>query len=188
MGFIGDLWLAILASAAAAWFWSFLSWAVLDLHRGDFKGIPDEARLNAVLRELNLPPDQYCFPFATGKAKKDPAFAERWKAGPLGILHVWSPGISMGRNMILSYLVCVAVSFLMAYVGSRALPPGSSFAEVMQVMGTMGVLAYSFAFLNTMIWFQGPPRAMATAVLDGVAQGLATGAVFAALWPGLPKV
>lgn len=184
MGFIGDLWLAIVLSAAAAWFWCFLSWAALDLHRGDFKGVPDEERLTALLREMNLPPEYYSFPFARGAAKKDPAFAAKWKAGPLGILQVWSPKISMPKNMLLSYLVNLAVSFLMAYVGSLALPHGSSFLQVMQVMGTVGVLSYAFAFLPGMVWFQGPPRVAAVAVVDGVVQGLAVGLVFAAMWPG----
>jgi hypothetical protein len=183
MDFVSHLWPAILASAAAAWFWSFLSWAMLRVHAGDFKGVPDEPRFLELIRELNLPPEYYSFPHMTKESCKDPAMKERWKTGPLGILHVWSPKFSMGRNMILTYLVYTVVSFLIAYVGDIALPHGSPFARVMQVTGTMGVLAYSFAFLPGMIWFQGRPRVMFTSILDGVVQGLATGAVFAAMWP-----
>jgi hypothetical protein len=183
MAFLSQLWLPILLSAAAAWIWSFLSWAILNIHSGDFKKLPDEPRALEALRGLNLPPEYYSFPHMLHSDRKDPEGIARWKAGPLGVLHVWSPQFSMPRNMILSYLVYLAVSFLMAYIGYGALPAGVSFARAFQTMGAMGILAYSFAFLPVMIWFQGRPRVVATAVLDGVIMGLATGAVFAALWP-----
>jgi ABC-type thiamin/hydroxymethylpyrimidine transport system permease subunit len=47
----------------------------------------------------------------------------------------------------------------------------------------MGILAYTFAFLPNMIWFQGSKTAMVMAVVDGLIQGLGTGTVFAAFWP-----
>jgi hypothetical protein len=56
-------------------------------------------------------------------------------------------------------------------------------ATVFRVLGTAGVLAYCFAFLPNGIWFGAKPRAMAMNVIDGVAYGLVTGAVFAWLWP-----
>lgn len=187
MEFIQHLWLAILLSAGAAWFWSFLSWALLNLHGGDSSPLPDEERFSAAMREFNIPAGTYSFPHV--KAAGNPSgrnnaeFTKKWKAGPLGIIHVWSSNISMPRNMILSYLVGVVVSFLMAYVGHEVLPHGASFARVMQIMGTIGVLSYAFANLPNLIWFQGRPRVMALGVFDGVIQGLATGAVFAAMWP-----
>lgn len=184
MAFLGDLWLAIVLSAAAAWFWSFLSWALLNLHKKDFLAIPSEEKFSAMVREMNIPPGYYSFPHPGENCdRNDPAMKEKWKKGPLGILHLWSPKFSMPRNMLLSYLTNVAVSFLMAYVGHLTLPHGAGFAKVMQVMGTIGVLAYSFAFIPNMIWFQGRGRVLVLCVLDGVIQGLAVGAVFAGLWP-----
>lgn len=183
MEFIVQLWLAIVASAAAAWFWSFLSWAAIGLHANDFSKLPEEERTMDALRGLNIPIGHYTFPFARGKESRSPEFMAKWKAGPAGSLHIWNPVISMPRNMLLSFLVNLAVSFLMAYVGHEVLPRGSSFAKVMQVMGTIGVLAYSFSQLPTFIWFQGRPRVIALAIFDGVVTGLAVGAVFAAMWP-----
>jgi hypothetical protein len=183
MDFVGKLWLVILLSAAAAWFWAFLSWAALNLHGKDFDKLPDEERFTAALRDMGIPIGRYYFPHMERSECGTPAGKEKMARGPLGLLHVWNPKFSMPRNMILSYLVCVAVSFLMAYVGSLTLAPGAGFAKVMQVMGTIGVLAYAFAFLPNMIWFQGKGRVAALCVMDGVIQGLAVGAVFAAMWP-----
>jgi hypothetical protein len=93
----------------------------------------------------------------------------------------------MPRNMLLSYLTNLAVSFLMAYVGYEVLPAGTGFTRVWQVMGTIGVLTYSIAFIPNMIWFQGRGRVLALCVLDGVITGLAVGATFAAMWPAGPN-
>jgi hypothetical protein len=56
MAFVHQLWLAIVLSAAAAWFWSFLSWAALDLHGKDFHQPPDDGKLCDAVRSLNFPP------------------------------------------------------------------------------------------------------------------------------------
>lgn len=184
MDFLTQHWSAILLSALAAWVWSFLSWAVLNIHCNDFVGLPDEDGFTAAMRSLNIAPGVYGFPHPRDhKEGRSPEFMAKWKAGPLGLLHVWSPKFNMPRNMLLTLLVYVVASCLAAYVGHLALPRGSGFAKVFQLLGTVGVLAYSFAFLPNMIWFQGRPRTAILNVADGVVQGLATGAVFAAMWP-----
>ena len=77
------------------------------------------------------------------------------------------------------YLV---MSCLIAYAGYAAIPHAPH-AKAFQIAGTMGILAYSFAFLPNMIWFQGTKRGMVTAVFDGLVQGLVTGAIFSMMWP-----
>lgn len=183
MEFLQHLWLAIVLAAVAAWMWSFLSWAALDIHGKDFKKLPDENAVTDHLRTLAIPPGVYSFPHASHKDAKSPEFKEKWTKGPLGTLSVWSPKISMPRNMLLTLLVYLVVSFLIAYAAHLALPHGSSFTRVMQITGTMGVLAYTFAFLPNMIWFQAPKRVAMLCIADGLIQGLASGAIFAALWP-----
>jgi hypothetical protein len=184
MEFLSHLWLPMLLSAAAVWFWSFLSWAILPVHKGDWKVLPNEDGLASALRPLNIPAGIYNFPHCdSNKQRNDPAFQAKWKAGPVGVLQIWNPNPSMGGNMIASFLVYLIVSFFLAYAGSVALPHASH-AKAFQLVGTMGLVAYCFAFLPNMIWFQASKRAMCTALFDGVVQGLATGAIFAVLWPG----
>jgi hypothetical protein len=183
MEFFSQLWLPILLSAIAVWFWSFLSWAILAVHKGDWKVLPNEDAFSAAVRPLDIPPGVYAFPYCeTHKQRNDPVFLEKWKAGPVGILHRWNPNPSMGANLALTFALYLVVSCLVAYAGYSALPHASH-AKVFQVVGTIGLLTYCFAFLPNMIWFQGEKRAMVTAVLDGVIQGLATGAIFALMWP-----
>jgi hypothetical protein len=183
MEFLDQLWLPIVLSAIAVWFWSFLSWAVLPVHKGDWKTLPDEDAFRAAVRPLNIPAGVYGFPHCPDhKQRKDPAFLEKWKAGPVGLLYQWNPNPSMGANMALTFGLYLVISCLMAYAGYAALPHASH-ARAFQLLGTIGLLAYSFAFLPNMIWFQGAKRAMVTAIVDGIIQGLGSGAIFSLMWP-----
>jgi hypothetical protein len=181
-----DLWLPTLLSAAAVWFWAFLSWAILPVHKKDFGGLPNEDAFLRAMRELNLPPGQYGFPHCKDNAQRsDPAFMEKWKTGPSGLLNVWKPNPNMGMNMVLSFVVYLIVSILIGYIGYAAgLPRGTGFGKVFQVLGAAGILAYTFSFLPQMIWFQSNVNAKIAGMLDGLVSGLVTGVIFAALWPG----
>lgn len=185
MEFVTQLWLPIVLAGVAVWFWNFLSWAALNLHAGDFSPLPNDDAFAKAVRPLNLPPGTYGFP-DWGSAKKDKeAFMAKWKAGPVGTISVWPSESKMGGKMIGSFLVYLAVSFLIAYLTWEALAgaKGVGFGKVMQLAGTAGVLGYCFAFLPNGIWFNAKPRAMVMCVIDGLIAGLGTGAIFAALWP-----
>ena len=183
MDLLRQLWLPIVVSAAAVWFWSFLSWAALSLHKRDRVAPPDEDGLMEAVRRLGLGPGSYMFPWIEHKDQRDPAKVAKWKAGPIGTLTVFGP-MSMPANMLASFGWNLLSSFLIGYVAAEAPPRGADFGKVMQVVGTVGVLAYTTAGFTTLIWFQGRPNAKVMHVVDGVVQGLATGAVFAAMWPG----
>lgn len=184
MEFIAKLWLPMLLSAVAVWLWALLACTILALHKKDWKPLPNDDAFANALRPLNLLPGVYCFPyFKDFKHFNDPAFQARWNAGPNGIIHVWRASQNMGATMLLSFLVYLVASFFIAYAGYAAMGPIVPHSKTFQVIGAMGVLAYSFAGLPNMIWFQANPRAKVTAVIDGIIMGLITGAIFAALWP-----
>jgi hypothetical protein len=179
---LASLWLPILISAAAVWIASFLVWSVLPLHKNDFKSLPDEPAFTAALRGLNIPAGNYGFPDCKGSNRKDPEFVKRWKEGPSGMLNIWPP-ISMGRNMVLTFVVYLVMSLLVAYIGSLALARGADKASAFRLLGAAGVLGYGFSFLPQGIWFAWGRRALIQGLLDGIAYGLITGGVFALMWP-----
>lgn len=182
---LASLIVPILASAAAVWFWCFLSWAILPIHHKDWQPLPDEEKSLDTLRNLGLAPGTYVFPECShGKGNKEEMMA-KWKRGPAGMLSIWPGNPSMGGKMIASFLVNVVVSLFVGYIASETLLRGAGFVRVLQVTGTCGLLAYCFAFLPNHIWFNAPKRATVTCVFDGVVQGLLVGLVFALLWPGL---
>jgi hypothetical protein len=200
MDFLVHLWLPIIVSAAAVWVASFLAWMVVGHHKRDWKGIPGAGEQEFIdfIKRLGIPPGSYGFPEfrrcdGLSKEQKKAKWDEMQKS-PMGLLRVWGP-ISMGKNMALTFLVYLAVSVLVGYLGWSALPHAGmsageltasarpAFARVMQVLGTAGVLAYCFAGLPNDIWFQRSGREVLTSLIDGVVFGLITGAVFGWLWP-----
>lgn len=182
MDMLSQLWLPILLAGVAAWLWSFISWAAADLHRGDYRPIPAEDEAIAAVRKLGLPPGHYMYPFKDPAKSKDPAHQAKWTSGPVGTIWVMGP-ISMPVNMLLTFAWYLGASLLIGYLAGEALRPGAEFGKVMQVAGTAGVLAYTVSGMPTLIWFQAHRSSKLMAVVDGLVQGLATGAIFAAMWP-----
>ncbi|MCC7139616.1 MAG: hypothetical protein IT460_14430 [Planctomycetes bacterium] len=175
------LWLPILVSAVAVWIVSAICWMVLPHHAKDQGKLPDEPGLTAVLKAGRVAPGAYAFPYATRKECKDPEFTKRWMEGPTGWLVVMGP-MRMGRSMLQTFGVYLAVSVIVGYLAATTLSAAAGAGHVFRVTGTAGVLAYSFAFLPNAIWFGRSRTYMLNHVLDGVLMGLATGGTFALLW------
>jgi hypothetical protein len=177
-----SLWIPMILAAIVVWFWSFLSWAALDLHSRDTGKLPDEDAVMSALRQHNVPPGAYLFPKVTHKNSKEPEIKAKLERGPMGRLTVMGP-FNVPGNLLATLGVYMLTSMLIGYVAAEALPRGAGGLKVFQIIGTVGVLTYGFASLPDMIWFQGRTHAKVMCVIDGLVQGLATGLVFALLWP-----
>jgi hypothetical protein len=182
MGMIFALWLPILLTTAVLFFASFLAWVVLPHHKPDVKRWPDEDKLLAFIRDSNAEPGEYMFPLIDDKDMKADWAQKRYAAGPWGMVNLWSAQPAMGRNMAMTVLFFFVVTILVAYVGAAALPPGASFGEVFQIVGTTAILAHCAGGVCREIWFTRPLRAKLMDLLDGLAYGVITGVIFALLW------
>lgn len=178
-----SLWLPIVLSGVALFFASFVAWMILPHHKSEWKGLPDEETALAALRTLNVPPGQYTFRRAcTPEDMKNPDFQKRVAAGPNGTLAIWKTPPSMGVNLVCTFLFFLVANFVIAYLAAMVLPPGEDFMRVFRFVGTAGVLTYGTANILNGIWFG---RKMVADIVDGLAYGVITGAIFAALWPGV---
>jgi hypothetical protein len=184
MEFLAQLWLPIVLSAVVVWVLSFLFWAVLPFHHKDWKTLPDEAAVTGFIRGAGIAPGNYAFPNCTSAAqKKDPEFQKKWKEGPSGTLAVWPTNLSMPRNMLLTFLVYLVIGVFIGYIGANAFTGPISQKQIFQVLGAAGVAAYSFSFVPNQIWFNHTPSAIVRNIIEGVIYGLATGLIFALMWP-----
>lgn len=178
-----DLWLAIVVSGIAGFFCSFVLWAATPFHRCDWTPLADDRPVTEAVKGLSLGPGSYLFPWAATDAQsRSPEFRRRFEEGPAGILVVFRRA-NMGVNLLLTLLSFTVAAALIAYLGALTMTRGESFAKVFRVLGAAGILAHTFAFLPNAIWFQATPRSIVTRLIDGAVYGLATGAVFAWLWP-----
>lgn len=179
MEFVVTLWLPIIVGTVVLWFLSFFAWALLPHHFGDSERASNEDELMKFLKEANLPPGSYMFPYAANpKEQGTKEFVDAYTAGPRGVLNVYAMP-NMGVNMIKTILYFLVTVFTIAYITSVACDEGADFMEVFRIAGTIGVLTYaSSGFLNR-IWFTARQW---THVLDGTVYGLVLGLIFGMLW------
>lgn len=182
---VADLWLPILLSTLLVFVASLLIWAVLRIHRKDFRGLPDETATAEALRRQGTGPGEYVLPYAADPAAmKDPEHVRRWEEGPVALLRLARAGRPrMARKLTQWFVYLLVISLFVAYLASRTLAPGTPYLEVFRVAGTAAVLAYAGAVAQEAIWFWRPWGNVWRAVLDGVIYGLLTAGAFAWLWP-----
>jgi hypothetical protein len=169
------LWLPILLSAAAVWLVSTIFGMPFLHHKNDFIGLPDEDAFMDALRKSGIKPGNYLFPdFRSPAAMKSEKVSKALEQGPVGHLSVWQPPLTMGGKLAATFVVYLVVSILIGYLASVALPKTAAFAKVFQVVGTAGILAYSFSFIPSAIWFGAYKRTIVASII---------GAIFAWRWP-----
>ncbi len=181
---IASLWLPILLSAVAVFIVSSLIHMATPWHKGDYRPLPKEDEVMAALRKFDVPPGDYMVPCPTSHAAfKDPAFQEKFKAGPRAMMTVFGPYTGMGAQLGLWFLYAVLIGVTAAYISGRALGPGAHYLKVFRFAGATAFYGYSLALLQNSIWYK---RAWGTTLrgfLDGLVYGLVTAGFFGWLWP-----
>ena len=177
------LWLPILLSAAAVWIVATIFGMPFLHHKNDFIGLAGEDVFMDSIRKSSIKPGNYLFPdFRTRDAMESEKVKKALEQGPVGHLSLWQPPLSMGGKLAGTFIVYLVVSTVIAYHATIVLPRPAAFARVFQVVGTAGVLAYSFAFIPNAIWFGAYKRTIVAGILDGIVFGVVTGAIFAWRW------
>jgi hypothetical protein len=172
--------LPIALSAVALFFASFVSWMVVQLHKKDWQKLPAEDDFMASAGKFQLPEGSYMFPMAASTAEmQTPEFQKKFDAGPRGILTIL-PRTNMGRNLGLTFLTFLAVSFAIGYLASMAFPKGTDFLTIFRFVFTAAFLAYSVAIVQHAIWFS---VRVVGQLIESVVYGLICATLFAAMWP-----
>lgn len=182
---LAQLWLPIIVASIVVFFVSFLIWMVLPHHKKDILPLPDEKAFTDTISATNLSPGLYMWPHnctADGKPVDDAQ--ARYAAGPWGSINIIGKSPNFGMNLLLTFIFYIVVSVFVAYLTMQARPFGSGFLPVFQVAGTAAILGYAAGGVPHAIFFGIPTRFRMTELMDHLAYGLLTGAVFAWLWPG----
>ena len=181
---IASLWLPILLSAVAVFIVSSIIHMFLGYHSADYRRLPAEDEFMAAVRKLDVPPGDYMVPCpASHAAFKDPAFQEKFKAGPRAMMTVFGPYTGMGAQLGLWFLYAVLISVTAAYISGRALAPGAHYLNVFRFAGATAFYGYSLAHLQASIWYKRSWGTTLRNVFDGLVYGLVTAGFFGWLWP-----
>ena len=180
-----SLWMPIVASAVIVFIVSSIIHMATPWHKGDFRKIPNEDAALDALRPLNIPPGDYMAPRPASMQDMGSAeFKAKRDKGPILIMTVLPNGpVSMGANLAGWFLFSVVVSFFTAYVAGVALPKGTDYLKVFQIVGTVAFMGYSLGTIPTSIWYNKNWGTTFRGVIDGLIYGCMTAGTFGWLWP-----
>lgn len=179
------LWLPVLLAAVLVFVVSSIIHMALGYHKTDFKPVPDEEAVRAVLGKLDLPPGQYGVPCVQDmKQMKTPEVIRKYQEGPVAILTMLPKGpVQIGKHLALWFAYSIVISVFVAYVAGRTQAEGAEYLAVFRVAGTTAWLGYGGAHLWAGIWKGVPRSTVAKDVLDGLVYALVTAGAFAGFWP-----
>jgi hypothetical protein len=182
---IASLWLPILLSAVAVFIVSSVIHMFLGYHTADYKRLAAEDEFMAAVRKLDIPPGDYMVPCPTSHAAfKDPAFREKFKAGPRAMMTVLPGGpITMAPQLVQWFLYCALIGVTAAYISGRALGPGAHYLSVFRFAGATAFYGYSLALFQASIWYKKSWGTTLRSAFDGLVYALLTAGFFGWLWP-----
>lgn len=180
------LWLPILVSAVIVYIIStIIHMALPGWHKNDFLKLPDEDKAMDALRPFAIAPGDYGMPKPESmQDMKSPAYQQKRTRGPVIIMTVLPSGpATMGKSLALWFVFCVVVSFFAAYVAGSALPPGTHYPKVFQLVGTTAFIGYALAIWPFSIWYGRKWSTTVRSTIDGFVYALFTAGTFGWLWP-----
>jgi hypothetical protein len=180
-----QLWLPILVAAIAVFAASSLVHMVLRWHATDYRRLPNEDDVRAVVRAGGAGPGQFFIPYcADPKEMGQPEVVAKFREGPVGLLvlrPVGSPG--MGKPLGLWFALNLVVSILAGYLACRTLAAGSSFPQIFRVVSIVTFAAYAGGAVQQAVWMGKPWSSTVKEVGDALIYAIVSALVFGWLWP-----
>lgn len=169
-----ELWLPILVAGIGVHVASFLAWVVLPHHKPEWGHLPLDDSLDGALKSLGATAgSQYVLHDADANPEKDPTVCR-------GTLVLWDFQPSMGRNILITLIYFLFISFLIGYLASFALGAEASSLDRFRFTSIVAMMVYSLGGMPHVVWFR---RRVLMDMIDGAAYAMITGLAFAMLWP-----
>jgi hypothetical protein len=180
-----SLWLPILLSAALVFIVSSIIHMFLPYHRSDFRKVPSEDAVMDALRPFDIAPGDYVVPCAgSAEVMRSEQFKKKVATGPAIFMTVLPRGpLTMGKSLLLWFLYCITVSFVAAYIASRAVGADAPYLSVFRFIGAAAFSGYALALLQNSIWYRRNWGTTLKSMFDGLIYALVTAGVFGWLWP-----
>jgi hypothetical protein len=174
--------LPIFLSAVFVFIASFILWMALPFwHRKDYVKLAEESTVVGALRAAAS--GQYVVPHMDWNKMTPEQRAEAHK-GPMALLIVRNPNeFSFAKTLVSYFIYMFVVMIFIGYLAGIAMPPGTHYMRVFRIVGTAGVLAFSFNTIADSIWYGKPWSVTWKNIIDGVIFGLLAAGTFGWLWP-----
>jgi hypothetical protein len=174
----------ILAAAVLVFIASSLIHTVIKYHDSEYRRLPNEDDVRAVVRAGGAGPAQYIIPHCTHEQMRSDAMKQKLIEGPVGVLVVRRSGpVSMGPILGSWFVLNLFVAAIAGYLACTTLPAGTSFLAVCRLVGGVTFLAYGVGSVSNAIWWGKPWSATIKELIDAFIYGLVSALAFAYLWP-----
>lgn len=179
-----QLWLPIALAGLATHILSTIAWMVSPHHKPEWTKMPHEDEFQNFLDEKKIEADQYLFPYSQDPNEMKSEEFKQKQAKCRGMLILWKSPPNMGQAIGMTLAFFFVAAFIIGYLASLGVPAGASFMEVFQFVTTAALLTHCAGQFPGVFWFK---RRVAMDMVDGVVFAIATGLIFALLWPGAPS-
>lgn len=181
---ITSLVLPILVAAVVVFILSLVIQMAMPWHKRDFGNVPDDDVFLSAIRQLDIPPGDYCVPSPRlPNGARNPQFIEKWATGPSVTMTVIPPSENMGRYMGQWFAFTVLVAAIAGWVTSTIVVPPGDERAVFRYGAIITFLCYSLGAWPLSIWYHRKWSTAFKSAFDAILYGLATGMVFSWLWP-----
>ncbi len=177
--------LPIILSAVFVFIASSVIHMALKYHNSDYRKLPNEDGVRAVIRQASPLPGQYILPWCThGKDQSRDEINRKFSEGPNGVLWLRPTGLpNMGAHLGKWIVFCLAISLFAGYLASHTLLKSAHYLEVFRIVGTVAFLGYAGSNWADVIWKGKPVSCALKDSFDGLIYGLVTAGTFGWLWP-----
>ena len=180
MSFLAEYWMPILLSAVAVFIASSVLHMLLPMHKSDCQGMPGEDDVLSAMRDKNIDPGTYMFPFT--ECMKDMAsdeMIEKYQRGPVGFMTILPSGSPrIGKSLLQWFIYTIFVSLFTAYVLSFTLASEVDYMDVFRISGTVAFMTYALSDVTNSIWKGQSWWVTFKFGIDGLIYALVTAGVF----------
>ena len=177
-----SLLLPVLLSGVALFFASFLSWMVLQFHKQDWIKLEKEDEVMAALKTAGVPQGSYMIPGCNDpKEMQSDEYKKKFDEGPVGVITIYGK-LSMGRNLGLTFVYFLVVSFCLAYLAQLHIPAGADFMTVFRFVAPAGLMTFLAAIVQHAIWFH---NRIVGHIIESVLYAAIVAGIFGAMWPAV---
>jgi hypothetical protein len=176
--------LPVLAVAVTVFILSTVVQSVMPWHKSDFDNVPNDDDVLNAIRQLNIPPGDYCVPSPRlPDGSRNPDFVEKWAKGPSVTMTVIPGSDSMARYMGQWFAFTLLVAAIAGWVTCTIVERNNDHRSVFFYSAVITFISYSLGAWPLSIWYHRKWSTAFKSAFDAVIYAAATGLVFGWMWP-----
>jgi len=166
---------------------SLMQLMLLKYHNHDYKELNNEDEVSSALRNGTPSPGLYTMPYCVDmKAMGEESMQQKFDKGPVAMISVFPNGMPpMGKLLGQQIIFFLSACFLIAYIGTLALPAGADYMQVFRFVAAASFAIFGWGVIPFSIWYGHPWMNTARFLLDALIYALVIAGTFAWLWPSM---